>query len=124
MARERPTYPDFWQDYLRAHANWQTRCVHYCGVGIIIASVVAAVATGLWWLPVLGVILNYAGDWASHFVIERNRPSAFDYPLMSMVSGLRMFVLWISGRMGPELRAAGIDTEQRRRKFGVARRLG
>ncbi len=124
MADEQPSYREFWHEYLRAHAKWQTRCVHYCGVGIIIASIIAAVVFKLWWLPLLGVFVNYAGDWTSHYVIERNRPSAFDNPFLSMVSGLRMFALWITGRLGGEMRAAGIASAPGRRKFGFARRLG
>lgn len=109
MSKLQLGYDDFWHEYLRAHASWQTRGVHYAGITLIISCSVLAVATGWWWLVPLALVLNYAGDWIAHFKIERNRPVAFDYPLWSAISALRMFGLCVVGQLKSELRNAGID---------------
>ncbi len=110
METEPRSYGEFWLGYLRTHTKWQTRSVHYIGVGIVISSFALATITGQWWLLALGIVINYAGDWSAHFFIEQNRPSAFDHPIWSMASGFRMFALWTVGRLRPELERAGIES--------------
>ena len=106
--RRSQTLSSFWLVYLRDHAKWQTRVSHYCGISCAIIGIAAAVVTGIWWLAALGILVNYVIDWSAHFLIEGNRPAAFGHPIWSALSGLRMYLLWITGRLGPELRRAGI----------------
>ena len=102
------TLSGFWLVYLRDHAKWQTRACHYTGISCAFIGVGAAIVTGVWWLLPLGIVVNYVIDWSAHYLIEGNRPAAFGHPVWSALSGLRMYFLWITGRLGPELRRAGI----------------
>lgn len=109
MAERRShTFGSFWLVYLRDHTRWQTRAAHYCGISAAILGITAAIATGNWWLALAGVIVNYTVDWSAHYLIERNTPAAFGHPVWSALSGLRMYVLWITGRLGAELKRAGV----------------
>jgi len=45
--------------------------------------------------------------WLGHLVFEHNRPETFGHPLWSLASDLRMLCLFVSGRLGSELRRSG-----------------
>ena len=101
-------FAEFWPFYLREHARPVTRWLHYIGTSLVFLLLIAALVTGrtllFWLMPVAG----YAFAWAAHFTVERNRPATFSYPLWSLYADFRMWAFWITGRLGPELRRAGV----------------
>jgi hypothetical protein len=101
-------YDEFWRRYLAAHADRRTRGLHYLGTGLAIAALAAAALTGDWrWLG-LAPVAGYGPAWLGHAVFERNRPETFAHPAWSLVSDFRMLLLWLGGRLGGELRRAGV----------------
>lgn len=111
MAHE--SFDSFWLFYLREHSRPRTRALHYLGTGLVLLVAAAAVATASWWLLVLMPIAGYGFAWTAHMTVEQNRPATFTHPLWSLISDFRMFFLWVSGRLGAELRRAGVDEAQR-----------
>ena len=101
-------FADFWPFYLREHRKRATRGLHYAGTGLVILIAAAAAALGDWRPIVALPIAGYGFAWASHALVERNRPATFTYPLWSLAADFRMFFLWLTGRLGPELRSAGV----------------
>lgn len=103
------TFQDFWPFYLREHAQPGTRLMHYFGTTISLSLVLYGLVTGkLIWL--LGFPLaGYAFAWASHAFIEHNKPATFTYPLWSLAADLRMWGLWVTGRLAPHLQRAGVS---------------
>jgi len=108
MTDKLTNYRDFWPYYLREHARPATRGLHYAGTACGLCLLIAAGVTGNPWLILPAVISGYAFAWLAHLLVERNRPATFTYPVWSLISDFRMFFLWMSGRLGPELRNAGV----------------
>ena len=98
------TYPEFWREYLAAHADSRSRVLHYLGTLAGVASLVAAGATWDWRWLLAAPVVGYTFSWFGHFVFEHNRPATFGHPVWSFVSDFRMLGLFLRGRLDPELR--------------------
>ncbi|HEX8124193.1 MAG TPA: DUF962 domain-containing protein [Allosphingosinicella sp.] len=103
------SFGDFWPHYLREHKRPSTRRLHYAGTGLVLAVSAAALATGDWRLLAAVPLAGYGFAWFSHAVLERNRPATFTYPLWSLAADFKMAWLWATGRLDPELVAAGVE---------------
>ena len=107
----RQNFAEFWLFYLREHSRAGTRALHYAGSGLVLLFAAAAPASGDWRL-ILGLpIAGYGFAWASHALVERNRPATFTHPLWSLAADFRMFFLWLTGGLGAHLRAAGVKAD-------------
>lgn len=62
-----------------------------------------------------GVVFAYAMAWTGHFVLEKNRPATFKYPLWSFVSDLRMMSHMVRGQLwtGDPLQELGLAVPKR-----------
>lgn len=102
------TFGEFWPFYLQEHSDRRTRGCHYVGSLIALGFLAAAIVRGdplyLAGMPLSG----YFFAWLSHALIEHNRPATFTYPLWSLLADYRMLFLFLAGRLGPELRRAGV----------------
>ena len=104
------TFREFWPFYLREHSKPRTRALHYAGTSLVVLIALLAVLSGTWWLLVAIPVAGYGFAWFSHATVERNRPATFTYPAWSLLADFKMWWLWLTGRLDPELRAAGIAT--------------
>ncbi len=110
MSDPRPTsFEAFWPLYLREHARPLTRRVHAVGTWLALAVLVLVAVLGAWWWLPLVLLVGYGFAWASHMLVERNRPATFQHPLWSLRGDLRMAWLMATGRLGAELRRAGLE---------------
>ena len=106
MTREYQSFAKFWPFYLREHSRPRTRALHYAGTTLVVAIAIFAAVGGRWlWLLVIP-LAGYGFAWVAHFAVEKNRPATFTYPLWSLAADFRMWWLWLTGRLEPELRRA------------------
>lgn len=97
------TYAEFWDFYVLEHSQPATRYLHFAGTSLGILLLVWLVGRGTWYYFPLCFVVGYAFAWFSHFVIEKNKPATFKYPLWSFVSDYKMMWLMINGKMNAEV---------------------
>lgn len=103
------TYGEFWHTYLRAHGRPSTRRLHYAGTLLALAALAAGIALLDWRWLLAAPVVGYGFAWTAHVALEGNRPQTFGHPLWSIASDVRMLLLWLTGRLAPELARAGVQ---------------
>lgn len=110
MNKKYTSFAEFWPFYLQEHSLPKTRALHYMGTSLVVAVAVYALLTAnYWWLAAMP-LAGYFFAWLAHFTVEKNRPATFTYPLWSLYADFKMWALWLTGRLGPELERAGVKT--------------
>lgn len=104
------SFDQFWPYYLQEHAKPLTRGLHYIGTSLVVMLAVAAVLSGNAWLALAMPVAGYFFAWMSHWRVERNRPATFTYPLWSLIADFKMWWLWLTRKLEPELKRAGVST--------------
>ena len=107
--REYRSFTAFWPHYLREHARPQTRALHYIGTSLVIALAVLGAITGRWTWFIVMPIAGYFFAWIGHFLIEKNRPATFTYPIWSLAADFKMWWCWLTGKIDRELAAANVS---------------
>jgi len=97
------SYRDFWDFYVQEHSKPLTRLLHFIGTSLGLVFLVWFVWRGTWYYFPLCLIVGYAFAWFAHFVVEKNRPATFKYPLWSFVSDYKMMWYILTGRMTREV---------------------
>ncbi|MFP2925626.1 Mpo1-like protein [Pyxidicoccus sp. 3LG] len=106
MSDRLQTYAEFWPFYLREHSLPSTRWIHFVGTSLGTGIGITAAVTGRGLLVPAALVAAYGFAWFSHFVIERNKPASFKYPLWSLISDYRMAALMATGQLGPHMERA------------------
>lgn len=106
MSREFQSFTDFWPFYVREHSRKETRQFHFAGTTLALLCLLRAVATGKWQWLLVGLVAGYGPAWYSHFMIEKNKPATFRYPLWSLRADFVMWGKTIAGTMDAEVARA------------------
>ena len=93
------TYAEFWPFYLGEHSNPLCRQMHFVGTTLVLGLLVASIATMDARLLIGMPFAGYGFAWVAHFVVEKNRPATFKYPLWSFISDFRMWGAMATGKL-------------------------
>ena len=103
MTKRFKTLDEFWPYYVREHSQPLTRQLHFVGNTNLWFWMIAAAITRSLKVTLFGIALSYAFAWIGHFVIERNRPATFEYPILSALADMKMYQLMLLGEMDAEV---------------------
>lgn len=99
---------DFWGFYLHEHAQPMNRAMHHLGTSLAVLFLVLTFVLGQGMFLVYALLIGYFCAWLGHFVFEKNRPATFRFPLKSLASDWRMWLLFVTGRLGRHLDRYGL----------------
>jgi hypothetical protein len=97
------TLDEFWPYYVGEHRQPLTRTLHFIGNTNLLVWLLLAMMRRSFRMVMLGIVTSYAFAWFGHFVIERNRPATFDYPILSALADMRMYAKMWRGEMDAEV---------------------
>lgn len=101
------TLEEFWPFYVGQHRRRGTRIFHFVGTTVGLLFLVRAVVTERPLLLLCGLVSSYGLAWMGHFLIEKNNPATFQYPLWSLRGDLKMYGLMWRGKMAAEAERLG-----------------
>ncbi|MEJ2106183.1 MAG: DUF962 domain-containing protein [Acidiferrobacteraceae bacterium] len=96
------SFVEFWPFYVCEHSVPATRILHFVGTATIAPLAAAAILYSPWFFLAIP-FSAYGFAWIAHFLVERNRPATFTYPVWSLMGDFRMFALMCAGRMSKEV---------------------
>jgi hypothetical protein len=113
MSRPRlASFGAFYPFYLSQHAVPACRWLHFGGTSAVVANLTYALVTQTWLLIPLSLVLGYGPAWVGHFIIEKNRPATFTYPLWSLMGDFKMWGSMLKGKLWSGVPVAPMTEEQ------------
>ena len=94
---------EFWLFYVAEHLNPVTRFLHGLGTTLGIILMIAALLAKVWVGVLLFPLVAYGFAWTSHFLIEKNKPATFKYPLWSLICDFIMLYKTYNNTMEKEV---------------------
>jgi hypothetical protein len=98
------TFEDFWPFYVREHSDPLNRRLHFVGTSLALGAVAYAALRRKPKALLLAPLLGYGFAWAGHYLVEKNRPATFKYPLWSLRGDFVMWTKMLAGTMDEEVR--------------------
>lgn len=103
MSERLSSFEEFWPYYVLEHSNKTNRVLHFAGTTTAIATLGVAIAKRKPALVPLALVAGYGPAWIGHFIIQKNRPATFKYPLWSLLADFRMWGKTLRGTMDREV---------------------
>jgi len=104
--REFQSFEEFWPFYVTEHKSPVNRALHFVGTSAAVSSAVISLLRGSPVRFLLSPVFGYGPAWVGHFLIEKNRPATFKYPLWSLRGDFVMWWKMATGKMQAEVEAA------------------
>ena len=109
------TFWNFYPYYLTEHARPINRAMHFVGTSLVIACFVFGILRADWRFFLAIPLCGYGFAWFGHFILEKNRPATFKYPLYSLGSDFVMYFHIITGQINEKVdeahKAIGVENK-------------
>lgn len=92
-------FEEFYPFYLSEHSNSINRKLHFAGTTLVILIALYSLLSMKFSFLLLMPIAGYGFAWVGHFIIEKNRPATFKYPLWSLRGDFVMYKDMITGKV-------------------------
>lgn len=106
------SFKAFYPHYLKEHADYKNRRLHFIGTLLLILFLVAGIITGKWLFFALIPFTGYGFAWVGHFFIEKNRPATFTYPFYSLAGDFVMFWDILTGQIDKKITGMGDNPDK------------
>ena len=93
------TYEEFWPYYVSQHLHPATRAIHVSATSAAVACGAVGVMFFNPFLVAAAPVIGYGPAWASHFLIEKNKPASFGHPFWSFRADMRQVRKFFVGRL-------------------------
>jgi hypothetical protein len=97
------TFNEFWPMYLRAHASRASQAAHFTGIALSAVTAAAMISCGMVFFLVLAAVPALIGAKIGHRLNPRKDPVSAEHPDWAVFADVKMFVLFVVGRLGREL---------------------
>jgi len=98
-ATDPETYEEFWPYYVSQHLHPATRAIHVSATSAAVACGAVGVMFFNPFLVAAAPVIGYGPAWASHFLIEKNKPASFGHPFWSFRADMRQVRKFFVGRL-------------------------
>ncbi len=96
------SFQDFWPYYLAEHRLPSNRLLHYIGTALSLALLIYLLINQQWLYIPLCFVIGYGFAWAGHFLVEKNKPATFKYPVWSLLADYKMFGMALTCQLKKE----------------------
>jgi len=93
------TFRAYYHYYLTLHQNNWCRRLHVFGQIATILFVIGVCWTQVWTLLLVAPFIVYPFAWSGHYFFEKNKPAAFDYPLLAKAADWVMLKDILTGKI-------------------------
>lgn len=93
------TMAEFYPYYLREHSNRTNRRLHFIGTLLSIIGLGWVGRTGNIRFLIILPLIGYGFAWIGHYLVEKNKPATFKYPLLSFCSDFKLFFHMLIGKI-------------------------
>lgn len=97
------SYEEFWPFYVREHSNKLNRTLHVIGTSAALGLLLGAAISRKRRFLLMAPIVGYGFAWAGHYLVQKNKPATFKYPLWSLRADLEMLAKTYAGTMDAEV---------------------
>lgn len=97
------SFDEFWPFYVREHAEKRNRLLHFVGTSLAFASVAFGLVRFSPFWTLFALPLGYGFAWVGHFVLQKNKPATFTYPVWSFMGDMKLWLFTLLGKMQAEV---------------------